>query len=78
MAVVEERNGVCYEIEFGPGCDDCYWLGAEFVHRPSCSSDFCVGSGDEHSCMGEWLPCSACGTMRAAGQEREGVGRDGE
>lgn len=64
MAIIEERNGVCYEIEYGPGCDDCFSLGAIFGHEPTCESDFCAGSGDEHSCNGDWLPCPSCGSMR--------------
>lgn len=64
MPEVVERNGTCYEIEYGPGCDDCAGLGAEFVHAPSCSSDLCVGNGDERSCSGKWLPCTGCGEMK--------------
>jgi hypothetical protein len=63
MTSIVEQNGECWQIEFGPGCDDCFGLGAVFVHVPSCASDFCVGSGDEHSCLGSWLPCDVCGTM---------------
>lgn len=64
MPFVEERNGRAWEIEYGPGCDDCVGLGATFEHQPSCESDFCVGNGDEHSCAGAWLPCQSCGTMQ--------------
>lgn len=42
-------------------------LGATFVHEMTCDSDFCVGSGDEHSCSGQWLPCSTCGTEERVG-----------
>jgi hypothetical protein len=63
MPFVEEVNGVCYAVEYGPGCDDCWGLGAVFAHTPSCGSDLCVGNGDEHSCLGSWLPCDTCGTM---------------
>jgi hypothetical protein len=62
--VIEERGGICADVAYGPGCDDCSGLGAEFCHEPSCDSDFCVGNGDEHACAGAWLPCASCGTMR--------------
>lgn len=64
MPMIEDRNGVCFEIEYGDGCDDCAGLGATFVHEITCESDFCAGSGDEHSCNGDWLPCDSCGTVR--------------
>ena len=63
MPFIEERDGLCWAIEFGPGCNDCWGLGATFVHEITCESDFCVGSGDEHSCNGDWLPCDSCGTV---------------
>lgn len=49
--------------EFGPGCEDCFGMGAVYEHAPSCASDFCAGNGDEHSCNGSWLPCLECGSM---------------
>jgi hypothetical protein len=49
---------------YGPGCDDCFGLGAVFEHADTCRSDFCVGNGDEHSCNGAWVPCSRCGIIR--------------
>lgn len=64
MTEVVERNGVVYELEWGTGCNWCADLGAEFNHTPACNSDFCVGNGDEHSCAGEWRPCSGCGSVR--------------
>lgn len=41
-------------------CRTCHGLGAVFEHFPSCRSDFCVGNGDEHSCLGTWEPCPSC------------------
>jgi hypothetical protein len=64
MPEVVERNGTCYEIEYGPGCENCDGIGAYLEHAPRCSDEFCVGNGDEHSCNGDWLPCPSCGAMR--------------
>jgi hypothetical protein len=65
VTAIVEHNGQCWEIEFGPGCDDCFGLGAVFVHTHSCDSDFCVGNGDQYACSGSWLPCDSCGTMES-------------
>lgn len=73
MTFIEERDGVCYEFEYGAGCDDCFGLGADFHHEPSCDSDFCVGSGDEHSCNGSWLPCPTCGSMKPLPRSKQGA-----
>lgn len=70
VAFIEERNGEAWEVEYGPGCDDCSGLGAVFEHASSCGSDFCAGSGDEHSCNGDWLPCPSCGAMKRIGSPK--------
>lgn len=64
MPMFEDRgDGVVESLEYGPGCDDCFGLGAVFCHVPSCESDFCAGNGDEHACGGSWLPCDSCGSI---------------
>lgn len=63
MASLMEWRGVWYRAEYGAGCDDCFGTGAIYEHTDTCRSDFCAGNGDEHSCLGDWLPCPACGSL---------------
>ena len=64
MSDLVEWKGRWWRVEYGPGCSQCeYTPGAYYDHARSCRSDFCVGNGDEHSCLGDWLPCPTCGLM---------------
>ena len=63
MSQLMEWQGTWYRMQYGDGCEDCGGTGAGFVHTETCRDDLCVGNGDEHSCLGDWLPCSGCGSM---------------
>lgn len=63
MSGLIEWQGGWWRIRYGAGCEACFELGAAYVHAYECRSEFCVGNGDEHSCLGDWLPCAACGSM---------------